>query len=427
MAHEQHNTALDFETMLRRHLSRGGSVVEACMGFDADTANAYLENALNASARSRYDSHLAGCPSCRRHVIELSRLMQLPQPESNLAPAVAPASIWSHWKSVVSEWGEWLGLANWQQGWATAGIAAAILIGVVSVQLWRQQQNGQPAGTNFATTDAANVNSTKGAGDNSILPSEGVSATPGVAGQAGTGEPRSQTLAVNNVPKPDVSPNPNSSSLLAGNHATVGSTFVQPVGTQPMNLMVTTPPSLPVTQSANGVVVTSLSGGQTFNAPIARSVSAELTAPAPPPMKESELRDNVVAAQIGPLPSENPMARKPKESRTQKSSSSVFDKAFSFMPSRRTENAAKQEEKEIEQDAPKLLTIRRRDKVFNYQSGFWVDSSYKPEMAWRVTKVVLDSEDYKQLLAAEPLLKEYFAHGQAIVVWKDKIYKVVAK
>lgn len=419
MAHEQHNTALEFETMLRRHLSRGGSVVEACMGFDADTANAYLENALNASARSRYDSHLAGCPSCRRHVIELSRLMQLPQPESNFVPAVAPVSIWSHWKSVVAEWGEWLGFANWQQGWAAAGIAAAILIGVVSVQLWRQQQTGQPAEANYAATDRTNRDP--------ILSQGTVSATPGAAEQERNIAANSQSLAVNNVPKPDVSPNPNGSSLIAGNNAAVGSDFSQPVGAQPMNLMVTTPPSLPVTQSANGVLVTSLSGGQTFNAPVARSVSVEMTAPVPPPIAESELRENVVAAQIGPLPSDNPMAKKSKETRPQKSSSGVFDKAFSFMPARKTDNAAKLEEQEIEPDAPKLLAIRRRDKVFNYQSGFWVDSAYKPEMAWRVTKVVLDSEEYKQLLAAEPLLKEYFAHGQAIVVWKDKIYKVVTR
>lgn len=121
------------------------------------------------------------------------------------------------------------------------------------------------------------------------------------------------------------------------------------------------------------------------------------------------------------------MAKKSKESKAPKPSSGAFDKAFSFLPTRKSEDARKLEEKEIEPDAPKLLAIRRRDKVFNYQGGFWVDSSYKSEMAWRVTKVVLDSEEYKQLLDAEPLLKEYFAHGQAVVVWKDKIYKVVSK
>jgi len=419
VAHEQHNTALEFETMLRRHLSRGGSVVEACMGFDADKANAYLENALNASARSRYDSHLAGCPSCRHHVIELSRLMQLPQMESNFAPVVEPASIWSHWKSVVAEWGEWLGFANWKQGWATAGIAAAILIGVVSIQLWRQQQNPQTTDINFATTEVANRNMNSSQGQ--------VSATPGVAEQGANPQTQSQTLAVNNVPKPDVSPNPDGSSLIAGNNSAVGIAFAKPVGAQPMNLMVTTPPSLPSTQPASGVQVNSLSGGQTFIAPVTRAVSAEVAAPVPPPMMESELRENGVAAQIGPLPSDNPMARKSKEARTPKYSSGAFDKALGFLPTRRTEDAAKLEEKEIEQDAPKLLAVRRRDKVFNYQGGFWVDSAYRPEMAWRVTKVFLDSEEYKQLLSAEPMLKEYFAHGQAIVVWKDKIYKVVAK
>ena len=122
------------------------------------------------------------------------------------------------------------------------------------------------------------------------------------------------------------------------------------------------------------------------------------------------------------------MAKKPKSTGDGlKPSRSAFDKALSFLPTRKAEGERKLEEKEIEPDAPKVLAIRRRDKVFNYQSGFWVDSAYKPEMAWRVTKLMLDSEEYKQLLAAEPLLKEYFDHGPAIVVWKDKIYKVVGK
>lgn len=194
-----------------------------------------------------------------------------------------------------------------------------------------------------------------------------------------------------------------------------------------MGLVVTTPPSLPEAQPTKGVLVSSLSGGQSFTVPTARTAFAESTAPVPPPTVEAERRENVVAAQIGPLPSENPMAKKSKEQKSPKVSSSVIDKAFSFLPTRKSEDARKLEEKEIEKDAPSLLSVRRRDKVFNYQGGFWVDSSYKSEMAWRVTKVVLDSEEYKQLLSSEPQLKEYFAHGQAIVVWKDKIYKVVAK
>ncbi|MDX2043370.1 MAG: zf-HC2 domain-containing protein [Acidobacteriota bacterium] len=418
MALEQHNTALDFETMLRRHLSRGGSVVEACMGFNVDTANAYLENALGASARSQYDSHLAGCPSCRRHVIELSRLMQLPQPETNRAPVVAPPSIWSHWKSVVADWGEWLGITTWQQGWATAGIAAAILIGVVSVQLWRQQ-TAKPSETNVAITEPVNGNSTSQLDLNSAASNFGA--------QGETTVTSAQSLTANNIPKPDVSPNPNGLSLVAGSNSAVGTAFAQPNGGQSLTLVATTPPSFPEAKPTTGILVSSLAGGQTFNVPIARTAADESAAPVAPPVAEAEPRENVVTAQIGPLPSDNPMVKKGKEPKPPKISSSVMDKAFSFLPTRKSEDARKLEEKEIEKDAPSLLSVRRRDKVFNHQGGFWVDSAYKPDMAWRVTKVVLDSEEYKHLLAAEPMLKEYFAHGQAIVVWKDKIYKVVAK
>lgn len=426
MALEQNNTALDFETMLRRHLSRGGSVVEACLGFDADTANAYLENALNAQARARFDSHLAGCPSCRRHVIELSRLMQLPQPESNRAPAVAAPGIWSHWKAVVAEWGEWLGLATWQQGWATAAAAAAILIGVVSVQLWRQQAQ-------HSENQHAAVQVASGGQNPQTTPNPETSLLAG-NDLAGSGETSRLRLNDSNIPRPDVSPIPANTSLtagqpgneVAGRNFGLGTLFA-PTGNTQFRLDVTTPPSPPQAQPVTATMVSPLlADRQTFGV-AAKTVSAETSAPPPPPVADAERRENVVAAQIGPLPSDNPMAKKSKEPKPPKSSSGAFDKAFSFLPTRKTEDARKLEEKEIEPDAPKLLAIRRRDKVFNYQGGFWVDSSYKSEMAWRVTKVVLDSEEYKQLLAAEPLLKEYFAHGQAVVVWKDKIYKVVAK
>ena len=409
MALEQHNTALDFETMLRRHLSRGGSVVEACMGFDADTANAYLENALGASARSNYDSHLAGCPSCRRHVIELSRLMQLPLPNSQPIPVVSP-SIWSHWKSVVAEWGEWLGLSNWQQGWATAGAAAAILIGVVSIQLWRQQANQSEAQSPIVAGKA---------GEQIPQPSP----TESIVAQNFVANESDRQSALKSVPRPDASP-----MVIGGQNMTsngnlfAGNSLTERVG-QPFS--VTIPPLPPQVQPGSTALISSTIDRSKMAAPVAMTV-ADSTAPAPP-AAEIERSENVVVSQIGPSPSDNPMAKKPKEPKGDKASPSVFDKAFSFLPTRKSADARKLEEKEIEPDAPKLLAIRRRDKVFNYQSGFWVDSAYKPEMAWRVTKVVLGSEEYKQLLATEPLLKEYFASGQAIVIWKDKIYKVVAK
>ena len=134
MAIEQHNTAFEFETMLRRHLSRGGSMVEACAGFDADSASAYLENVLGQIARSRYESHLAGCPSCRHHIIELSQFNNLPQ----MSPVATPASSespWSKWKTAAAGWFDF---SAWNRGWATAGAVATVLLAVTATQMWRQ-------------------------------------------------------------------------------------------------------------------------------------------------------------------------------------------------------------------------------------------------------------------------------------------------
>src|SRR5262245_47073257 len=127
--------------MLRTHLSRGGAMVEACNGFDADTASAYLENALGQTARSRYDSHLAGCPSCRRSVIELSRLSAgVVETKPQIVSVAVPAKGRSYWKAVVAGWfdlSEW-NLATRGWGLATAGAVGAVLLSVLATQVWRQ-------------------------------------------------------------------------------------------------------------------------------------------------------------------------------------------------------------------------------------------------------------------------------------------------
>jgi len=227
-------------------------------------------------------------------------------------------------------------------------------------------------------------------------------------------------FALNRVPTPQVSPFPLNSTATTAQPVTANS---KP-GSELFDL--TVPLSPPQTRLTTGTSFSSVADRATAFGPPVQPFSAELPAPAPP-ATDTQKSESVVAAHINPMPSDNPMAKKPKAPDGSKLSRSPIDKALSFLPARKTDDERKLEEKEIEPDAPKVLSIRRRDKVFNHQSGFWIDSAYKPEMAWRVTKVVFDSEEYKQLLAAEPLLKECFAHGPAIVVWKDKIYKVVSK
>jgi Putative zinc-finger len=125
--------------MLRRHLRRGGAPVSACAGFDPDRASAYLEGGLGGSARGRYEAHLAGCPACRRHVIELSRLSQLAlQPEA--MPAV-PAR-WPRWRSSLAErMDHWVDPSSWRLNWPVASTVlagCAVLALAMIARPWRQ-------------------------------------------------------------------------------------------------------------------------------------------------------------------------------------------------------------------------------------------------------------------------------------------------
>src|SRR5262245_17331613 len=143
MANEWNKTAfVEFETMLRRHLRSGAAPVAACAGFDLDAASAYLEGALDEWRRASYESHLAGCAICRRHLIELARLAQA-APSFEARPAAAPDRIpaWNRWKESVAGW---LDLSTWNLKWQIAGatgVAFAILIAALGAQSWRHASN----------------------------------------------------------------------------------------------------------------------------------------------------------------------------------------------------------------------------------------------------------------------------------------------
>ncbi|MDQ3013692.1 MAG: zf-HC2 domain-containing protein [Acidobacteriota bacterium] len=426
MALEQHNTTFEFETMLRSHLSagaRGGSIVEACGGFDADTASAYLEDALGQAPRSRYDAHLAGCPPCRRSVIDLSRLIRSSLPIGQLAkqsvdPQTLPVVIPSHegvsWKSAVAGWlglSEWnLATRNW--GLATAGMAGAVLLAILATQLWRQPRQPQQVASSATDGNHSSSNLT-------ALP------TPGekiVASGSEIALDESQTPVRPNVASPALVGPMNQPPTLSGKTDNVNSISTELV-TGLASLGNTTevfPPNLPApSPNVRPVLGNSFASSLAPNfTPLVES-KQPVALPEPPP----EAANARILTPLNPSPSDNPMGRGQKDTPTP----NVFNRAFAFVPTRKDVAERKPEVKEIEEGAPKVLAIRVRDKVFNFRSGMWIDQAYKPDMAWRITKLTQDSDEYKKVLTDEPQLKDFFERGAVIVIWKDKIYKVVAR
>jgi len=78
------------------------------------------------------------------------------------------------------------------------------------------------------------------------------------------------------------------------------------------------------------------------------------------------------------------------------------------------------------EESSKLMIWRIRGKVFRFEKDTWVDQEYKPEMQeWRRWTLTRGSDQYKRVLADEPLLKIFFDHGPILIVWKNRIYKVL--
>ncbi|HKE02799.1 MAG TPA: zf-HC2 domain-containing protein, partial [Blastocatellia bacterium] len=158
MSNERNNTALEFETMLRRHLKSGGAPVAPCAGFDFEAASAYLEDALGQSHRADYELHLAGCVTCRRHLIELSRLAQTaPRAETQPVTVMGQTPAWVRWREVVTGWFD---LSSWNLKWQIAGAtgaAFAILIAALGLQSWRQASKHSESAIAVNTGEAALV------------------------------------------------------------------------------------------------------------------------------------------------------------------------------------------------------------------------------------------------------------------------------
>jgi hypothetical protein len=126
-----------------------------CRGFDADTAAAHLEGALTPSARVRYDEHLAACASCRRCLVELSRLM--PQPAAHVTPAVTASPSAASLRGRFTSFSHWFNFSDWRWG-AVAGVGAAglaVLLAVVTLAPLPNSHNSSNIAQNMPTAHVA--------------------------------------------------------------------------------------------------------------------------------------------------------------------------------------------------------------------------------------------------------------------------------
>ncbi|HEX5085254.1 MAG TPA: zf-HC2 domain-containing protein [Blastocatellia bacterium] len=431
-----------FDTMLRRRLRSGAAPVAACAGFDFDAASAYLEGALGGSHRADYESHLAGCVTCRRHLIELSRLAQCaPFPEAQPA---APnktdrLSPWVRWKEALAAR---IDLSSWNFKWPITGATGAvfaILIAALGAQSWRQSSRQSPIQSDVVFRGQATQSSSAG-----LAEAAQPLSTPDV-------EVSTQNAEVNG----GVSVDQNSTQIYTERLEVPAPAPL--VGPQVNN------PNVPI-EARNGALA--LSTNLPGEPPVATaptptpSAAPEASWHNPPPHLDAieEFAPRVTKANVNTLRHSPPLELNPMKSESPKPYPRGWGRGFVPAPQALpdSESGAKpsptsrlksaladikrlnpikwpfsseseqKPDQESQDSVDNGMVWRHRGRVFVYDKGTWIDQEYKPEMQeWRCWTLTRNSEQYKQVLADEPQLKEFFDRGPILIVWKNQIYKVL--
>ncbi|MGH9752645.1 MAG: zf-HC2 domain-containing protein, partial [Blastocatellia bacterium] len=403
MANEWSKTAfVEFEAMLRRRLRSGAAPVAACAGFDLDDASAYLEGALGGSHRAGYESHLAGCATCRRHLIELSRLAQtVPRVGTQAVTVKDQTPAWVRCREIVAGWFD---LSTWNLKWQMVGVAGAafaILIAALGAQSWRRtpDQVGGAVRTSATPPISADLDAQQlqsPAPEPSPLNEEFPASDALIARQE---EPRAS------VPKPEVVP------------INIPPTVANAPSNSPLNVetIEALPPNpRPDTQAEtresrdsapSPQIAVTLPAGALHN--ISGPYRADLRAQAPDLADRSQ--GNEIAARITPrlpieaantgpkatpTPGKKPSAPfiPPKGVRRALTSLVPFSNSD---PKPESDRKAKVDDSNDE--SSKTLIWRMRDKVFRFERDMWIDQEYKPEMQeWRVFALPRGSEEYKR-------------------------------
>jgi hypothetical protein len=456
MANEWNKTALvaEFETMLRRHLRSGAAPVAACAGFDLDAASAYLEGALDEWRRASYESHLAGCAICRRHLIELARLAQAaPSFEPQPVAVVDQAPAWVRWREFVTGWFD-ISTRNlkWQIAGAT-GAAFAILIAALGVQSWRQASYKDVAAVNGAS--AIPPPAAESAVQTLPLPTP-TEPLPQNADTLGA-----QDLAVNHPARPEAVPAPSVGPVASAPKFAIDAPSAGLVLSESQPTVAPVPANEGRLTSAEqkaqrlsgqleelaGVANTASGGAQTRrSAPPRSKILVQLNdlsgnsetvleefrgAPEARAAQETADSPDVFPRYRGRLVPSKPQPTK--TPLTQQALESMRKMIRRISPSVKSGFNSDSDRKDIpdtqgapDDETPKPMQVMIRGKIFDFKRGMLIDREYKPEMQkWNVWTLERGSEEYKKVLGDEPLLKEFFDQAPILIVWRDRIYKVL--
>ena len=471
MVHQTNNSQkfseqTPFDVMLRRQLRGAGQAAAPCAGFDADTANAYLERALLSTAQQTFEAHLADCTGCRQHVTALMMLnAQLaPSPvEIPTARTVAQPSLWSRWTSQFNEWRSSFDL-NW--GFAGAGAAMAALLITFTVYQW-QSRTAPTNSADVAQVSQAPVQQAEfRAGE--VSPAGNVMPDSAIAPliQTNTIMTGNATAAISPLAEKavGVAPTPPSLPNLSGArpHLTANGFATEAAAPAPMRVIDSPEESVAFNSAPISAPVISLTANRDFfggsfagngnlQTPVSlshngglnnglmpgrmNSIEPQPTVSSLNSVKEQLVRQSSMSdlAAVEPhtvaredADKSNAKTGKAELSRTRAIINALTGQrsALGFVAGKGAEARTKEAEKTTSEPQANPLTKRVNGHLFYFERGFWIDENYRSDTTMPLVKLTRGTERYQNLLIENPTLEQFFQLGQVIVVWKGKVYEV---
>lgn len=88
---------------------------------------------------------------------------------------------------------------------------------------------------------------------------------------------------------------------------------------------------------------------------------------------------------------------------------------------------AKEKDSLADDEAGISRAVKKLDlKTFYLQGEVWTDSEFDPKAGLSETKITFGSDEYFDLVTQKPELAKYLSLGeQVVIVWKDKVYRIV--
>jgi hypothetical protein len=428
--------------------------------LDADELSAYAENALPATARTRYTAHLADCDSCRTQVVMLARAAGLADrlaQRAEVKSADAPASFWRTLLAAV------LAPAAWR-----VALPAVALLAVSGVALW--VINNSRGQREAASTQVASAPASAPTFDQNHTPVE-QPLTTSDAKQASrppttNAEPAGNANLADKSAAPQAKPAQPGGELIARNEAQeakAGAIAVAPAAPPVQNAQ-----NYPTqTESLNQNAGVPLNAGGGLNSQSNQTTLAQATpitreyAPEPPASSSTTSADRQLGKEstakalpktTAPTDSikDDEQTYAKRDVRKLEARERDADDASRHGPSRaasraRDESAARAPRGRAQEEGERGSGARRQPKTtagraaaagdadetrsvagrrFRRQGGAWVDTSYRAGQA--TVQVRRNTEQWRALIADEPELQRIAnaLGGEIIVVWGGRAYRI---